>query len=110
MGRLKRNYGQCAFKTLNKTFPKVPTVTVDGKSVPVTEVETRLLNITLPEGNIFDVPPGTGQPAGTKGLSVGRGWVTLLQPLTPGIHTIVIDINPKDPDTITTKIEVTSGL
>ena len=41
---------------------------------------------------------------------MGRGWVTLLQPLTPGIHTIVIDINPKDPDTITTKIEVTSGL
>ena len=42
-----------------------PTVTVDDKSVPVTEVETPLLHITLPADNIF------GQPAGTEGLSVG---------------------------------------
>ena len=55
-----------------------PTVTVDGKSVPVTEVETTLLNITLPSDNIF------GQPAGTQGQSVAHGWVTLLHPLTPG--------------------------
>ena len=61
-----------------------PTVTVDGKSVPVTEAETPLLNITLPADNIF------GLPAGTTGLSVGHGWVTLLHPLTPGTHTIVI--------------------
>ena len=46
-----------------------PTVTVDGKSVPVAEVETPLLNIVLPADNIF------GQPAGTQGLSVGHGWV-----------------------------------
>jgi hypothetical protein len=63
-----------------------PTVTVDGRSVPVAEVETRLLNIVLPADNVF------GQPAGTRGLSVGHGWVTLLHPLTPGTHTIVIDI------------------
>jgi hypothetical protein len=62
-----------------------PTVTVDGKSVPVAEVETPLLNIVLPADNIF------GQPAGTQGLSVGHGWVALLHPLTPGTHTIVID-------------------
>ena len=75
-----------------------PIVTVDGKSVPVTEVETSLLNIVLPAGNIF------GQPAGTQGLSVAHGWVTLLHPLTPGTHTIVIE-NHKSP-TITTTIVV----
>jgi hypothetical protein len=62
-----------------------PSVTVDGQSVPVTEAETRLLNIVLPADNIF------GLPAGTTGLSVGHGWVALLHPLTPGTHTIVID-------------------
>ena len=77
-----------------------PTVTVDGKSVAVTEVETRLLNIVLPAGNIF------GLPAGTQGLSVGHGWVALLHPLTPGRHTIVI-VNGGS--TITTTIVVTRG-
>ena len=61
-----------------------PTVTVDGKSVPVTEAETPLLNITLPAENIF------GLEAGTTGDSVAHGWVTLLDPLTPGTHTIEI--------------------
>jgi hypothetical protein len=74
-----------------------PTVTVDGKSVPVAEVETRLLHIVLPEDNIFE------QPAGTQGLSVGHGWVTLLQPLTRGTHRIVIRSGGA---TITTKILV----
>jgi hypothetical protein len=78
-----------------------PTVTVDGKSVPVAEVETRLLHIVLPEDNLF------GEPAGTQGLSVGHGWVTLLHPLTPGTHTIVIRLG--DAPTITTKILVKPG-
>jgi hypothetical protein len=60
-----------------------PSVTVDGHSVPVTEVETRLMNIVLPADNVF------GDPAGTTGLSVGHGWVAHLNPLTPGTHTIV---------------------
>jgi hypothetical protein len=77
-----------------------PTVTVDGKSVPVAEVETPLLNIVLPGDNIF------GQPAGTQGLSVGHGWVALLHPLTPGTHTIVIDTAGTP---ITTKIVVKPG-
>jgi hypothetical protein len=77
-----------------------PTVTVDGKSVPVTEVETRLLNIVLPADNIFE------QPAGTRGLSVGHGWVTLLHPLTPGTHTIVTH---SPASTITTTITVKPG-
>ena len=60
-----------------------PSVTVDGQSVPVTEVETPLLDIVLPADNIF------GLQAGTTGVSVAHGWVALLRPLTPGTHTIV---------------------
>jgi hypothetical protein len=71
-----------------------PTVTVDGKSVTVTEVKTPLLNIVLPADNLFV------EPAGTSGLSVGHGWVVLLHPLRPGTHTIVIN------STITTRIVV----
>jgi hypothetical protein len=59
-----------------------PPLKVDGRSVPVKEVETRLMNITLPTDNLF------GLPAGTTGLSVGHGWVAHLNPLTPGTHTI----------------------
>ena len=78
-----------------------PTVTVDGKSVPVAEVETPLLNIVLPADNLF------GAPAGTQGLSVGHGWVALLHPLRPGTHTIVID--HRWGPSITTKIVVKPG-
>ena len=67
------------------TCKQAPTVTVDGKSVPVTEVETPLLNITLPADNIFGAAS-----RGRQGQSVAHGWVTLLHPLTPGTHTIVI--------------------
>jgi hypothetical protein len=77
-----------------------PMITVDGASVPVAEVETQLLNIVLPADNLF------GQPAGTQGLSVGHGWVTLLHPLTPGTHTIVLHIGAS---TITTTILVKPG-
>jgi hypothetical protein len=52
--------------------PTAPSVTVDGHSVPVKEVETRAMNIVLPADNIF------GLQAGTTGLSVGtagsRTW------------------------------------
>jgi hypothetical protein len=80
-----------------RDVPSAPTVTVDGKAVPVAEVETPLLNIVLPADNIF------GLPAGTQGLSVGHGWVALLHPLTPGTHTIVIVTGDS---TITTTIVV----
>lgn len=77
-----------------------PPVTLDGSPVPVTEVETALLPITLPADNIF------GQPAGTTGQSVAHGWVTSLLPLTPGTHTIVIG----GATVITTKIIVKPGV
>jgi hypothetical protein len=73
-----------------------PTLTVDGKPVLVTEAETQLLHIVLPEDNIF------GQPAGSKGTSVAHGWVALLHPLTPGTHTLVSPL-------FTTTINVTPG-
>lgn len=60
-----------------------PSVTVDGRPVLVTEAETELLNIVLPPDNIF------GLRAGETGLSFGHGWVALLNPLTPGRHTII---------------------
>ena len=40
--------------------PVAPTVTVDGRRVRVTEVETRLLRIVLPAGNLFARRPGRG--------------------------------------------------
>jgi hypothetical protein len=80
---------------------QAPSVTVDGKSVPVTEAETPLLNIVLPADNLFGLPPGT------EGRSVAHGWVTLLHPLTPGTHTIFI-VGTGDP--ITTTIIVKPGL
>jgi hypothetical protein len=80
--------------------PVAPTVTVDGNSVPVTEVETTALTIALPGNNIF----GLQAPADRHGVSVAHGWVTLLQPLTSGAHTIVIRSGGS---TITTTITVT---
>jgi len=92
-GTTKAELRVCARKGDVKVAPPV---TLDGKSVPVTEAETQLLKIVLPEGNIFALP------GGSQGLSVGHGWVALLHPLTPGTHTIVLP-------TITTTITVTRG-
>ena len=77
-----------------------PSVTLDGKTVAVTEAETGLLNIVLPTDNIFS------QPAGAAGQSVAHGWVTFLHPLTPGTHTIAISSDTAD---ITTTIIVGPG-
>ena len=66
---------------------QTPTVTLDGDPVALTEIETGLLDFTLPEGHIFD----PGLPAGTTGQSVGHGWVALVHPLPPGTHTIRIE-------------------
>jgi hypothetical protein len=76
---------------------KAPTVTLDGRSVPLTEVETPALKIVLPADNIL------GAPAGTYS-SVAHGLVALLHPLTPGTHTIVISGNfPENTTTIVVK-------
>jgi len=66
---------------------QTPTVTLDGRPVHLTEVETALLDFMLPAGHIFD----SALPAGTAGQSVGHGWVVLLHPLPPGSHVIHIE-------------------
>ena len=81
---------------------EAPIVTVDGVSVPVSEVETQLVNIVLPADNLF------GQPEGAQGQFVAHGWVTLLHPLTPGTHTIVMEFDDP-PEAITTTIVVQPG-
>jgi hypothetical protein len=82
-----------------------PTFTVDGKSVTVTEVETPAVNFSLPEDNIFGDP----QLAGVPNTFVAHGWVALLNPLTPGTHTIVLSGTATPGGTITTTIIVTPG-
>ena len=95
------NAGQLRQCARNNDLQEAPTVTVDGKSVTQTAVETAPLNIVLPDDNIF------GEPPGTQGLSVAHGWVTLLNPLTPGTHKIMISSSAFP--TNTTTIVVTPG-
>ncbi len=62
-------------------------VRLDGKLVPVNEVESGLLRLNLPEDNIL------GAPAGPGPLSVAHGWVAHLgHPLRPGVYEITIHI------------------
>jgi hypothetical protein len=75
----------------------VPTVTLDGRPLTLTEVETSVLSATLPADNIFGLPAGEGEFA-------AHGWVTLLHPLTPGTHTIEIALGSAAP--VDTTIEV----
>ncbi len=68
---------------------KSPQCTVDGTPVPVSEVETGLLTIDLPEDNILGVPA-------QQAFSVAHGWVVQLPPLPPGTHQITIHIEGTD--------------
>ncbi len=52
---------------------------VDDRTVPVRDVETRVLAVKLPPDNMLGVPT-------QEALSVARGWVALLPPMTPGTH------------------------
>jgi hypothetical protein len=87
------------------------TVTIDGKPLPLTEVNVPELNIQLPEDNLFDVLNGENAPDTPKGkgLSAAHGWVALIDQdqLDPGSHEIVI-IDPIG-GRVTTTIIVTKG-
>jgi hypothetical protein len=76
-------------------------VTLDGRTVPVTKVRSPLQRLNLPADNIFGAPPGqccTPPPEdGLPYLSVADGWVALLRPLKPGTHTITIDVTGESP-------------
>ncbi|HYY21075.1 MAG TPA: hypothetical protein VE780_04285 [Thermoleophilaceae bacterium] len=69
---------------------QAPTVTLDGRAVPLREVESGLLTIELPVDNILGVPA-------QQAFSVAHGWVALLHPLTPGTHVITLHIVGTDP-------------
>jgi hypothetical protein len=59
------------------------TVTINDQPVPLSEVETGLLMIHLPEDNIFGA-----EGAERNGLSVAHGFVYLTEPLAPGTYVI----------------------
>jgi hypothetical protein len=82
---------------------ETPTITVDGKSVKVTEVTTTMPNLVLTNDNIFGDPDAAG-----AGQSAAHGWVALVGPLSPGSHEIVIT-DPAFPTATRTKIVVKPG-
>jgi hypothetical protein len=94
----------CARDLTLLVSPTAPKVTLDGRPVTITAVETSALHPVLPADNIL-VPA----PAGEY-LSAAYGWVALLDPLTPGTHEIKILINDgKDFPENTTTIVVQPG-
>jgi hypothetical protein len=92
----------CARRNL-ETYP-VHELTVDGRAVRLTRVETRVLQVRLPADNVL----GTDQD---HALSVGTAWVALLPPLRPGTHVLVIHAAGPDVPTSdnTTTITVRPG-
>jgi hypothetical protein len=96
----------CARDLTLLVSPTAPKVTLDGKPVTITAVETSALHPVLPTDNIFGADPDPDDPY----LSVAYGWVALLNPLTPGTHEIKILINDgKDFPENTTTIVVKPG-
>lgn len=82
-------------------------VFLDGKRVAVAHVTSGLLRLDLPSDNIFGAPAGTGSP---PYLSVADGWVALLHPLTPGRHTITLDIVGEFPPGTPLDVDVTTTI
>lgn len=64
-------------------------LTIDGVEVEgldAYEVDSEVIDVTLPEGNLFE---NHGVPAGAS-RTIARGQVVLVQGLTPGDHTVVL--------------------
>jgi hypothetical protein len=55
------------------------TLIVDGRTVPVSLVQTPLMTVNIPSDNFLGVSAQVAQ-------FVGMGWVARLQPMTPGTH------------------------
>ena len=69
-------------------------VTVDGEAIPNIDdfwAVSPITPVELPEGNLFEAPAGTVD-------IVGGGWYAMLEPLTPGTHTIVVRGETDFPD------------
>jgi hypothetical protein len=61
-------------------------VTIDGVEVEgldAYEVDSEVIDVTLPGGNIFEVPAGASS-------TIARGQVVLVKELAPGAHTVVL--------------------
>jgi hypothetical protein len=61
-------------------------VTIDGveiEGLDAYEVDSEVIDVTLPEGNGFGVPAGASR-------TIARGQVVLVQGLAPGGHTVVL--------------------
>ena len=59
---------------------------LDGRTVPVTFVQTPVMSVTLPPDNTLGVSP-------QQAVSVAMGWVALLHPMTPGVHHVTFTFN-----------------
>ena len=79
-GETEAELRQCAHDVVaNAVGDVAPSVTVDGRALPLEAIETPLMDdIVLPADNIFLTDLGV--QGGTPGLSVGFGWVALGQP------------------------------
>jgi hypothetical protein len=71
-----------------------PVATIDGKlvqNIDLYRMQTSLFDLTVPEDNAWDWA-GYDLPAGTYGPSFGDGWWAILNPMTPGKHTITTTV------------------
>ena len=75
----KSELASLARKQVDQT---APSVTVNGKDVPVTFVQSGPMTVKLPADNIF------GISGGGAGTSVALGWVAFLDPLPAGNYAI----------------------
>jgi hypothetical protein len=71
-----------------------PSIAVDGRLVPDIDSyhvgDGKPFKLTLVKDNLFELPEGTEDAAGT-------GWLTILSDLAPGTHTIVARDETTDP-------------
>lgn len=84
-----------------------PSVTFNRMPVELTAVETRLLNISLPDDNIFKIDPD--DVSALTGHSVAHGYEYLSRPLTGGSLTIINNITFANGNDQTIKTVITVG-
>jgi hypothetical protein len=83
-----------------------PTCTIDGKpvqNIDMYRMQTGLFDITVPENNAW----GSWLPADTYGPALTDGWFEILNPMTPGKHTVTNAIG--EGLFVTYEITVTTG-
>lgn len=71
----------CAANSLQGGVPQVSIDGVNFKSLDLYRMQSPIFKFTFPQDNIFGARPGPTQ-------AVSDGWFIMLQPLTPGKHTL----------------------